>query len=322
MWDIKTYISPNTKVSFDMYSSIASILKDSADVNNLVNQIKTLQGVSGTPFIVLENSSGTGKTQMAFNLMARKDLKVLYVPCCSGPEMRPQSVYQIYEQRTAAFTRSINLDFPRVDNGSVANIKLNTELFTFGFILALLTDQDRFTGPASKYDVISTIEKMQKQCVVFLDEFPKLPKDEDEKSVAKLRFIRNIFRVFGFVVIISSTNGSARNSLGSFSHSRPGDQSLWCVVVPSLPRFIDVSGVRVSLRLKPFIDHSRPLFARAALDYYQQYPYNESANFVEYLDQMVSHLAEAFCKWKGNSLWFFVGQLTRPSLDPLTFLVH
>lgn len=63
------------------YHATAAFSKDSSEVNQLVDLIKQkkVTDASVAPFIVLENSIGMGKTQMAFNLMAHSDVDVFYI---------------------------------------------------------------------------------------------------------------------------------------------------------------------------------------------------------------------------------------------------
>lgn len=60
------------------YEQVATLLKDSPEVHQLVSLIHYVaEDDLAKPFIVLEACSGVGKTQMAFNLMARRDIDVL-----------------------------------------------------------------------------------------------------------------------------------------------------------------------------------------------------------------------------------------------------
>lgn len=82
------------------YRDVADLLSETPGVNEIAKSIKdiTCIGASNlylTPFVVLQNSSGTGKTQMAFNLMARKDVEVFYI--CHG------DVQKVFSLRSESF---------------------------------------------------------------------------------------------------------------------------------------------------------------------------------------------------------------------------
>jgi pantothenate kinase-related protein Tda10 len=53
---------------------IASTLKDEASVSEICNQLLHITSATfehDVPFVFLEGSSGSGKSQMAFNIMSR-----------------------------------------------------------------------------------------------------------------------------------------------------------------------------------------------------------------------------------------------------------
>ncbi|TMW57162.1 hypothetical protein Poli38472_003087 [Pythium oligandrum] len=62
----------------EVYRITAERLKFTPIVNQLVNAIDRVKTLDSVPFIALESSQGVGKTQMAFNLMARSDTDVFY----------------------------------------------------------------------------------------------------------------------------------------------------------------------------------------------------------------------------------------------------
>ncbi|EGZ09868.1 hypothetical protein PHYSODRAFT_338583 [Phytophthora sojae] len=68
--------------SVQTYQNTAQLLKESLEVKAVVKLIENAsESPSPTRFVVLENSSGTGKTQMAFNLQATEACDVFYVLC-------------------------------------------------------------------------------------------------------------------------------------------------------------------------------------------------------------------------------------------------
>ncbi|TDH70063.1 hypothetical protein CCR75_007333 [Bremia lactucae] len=78
-------ISPSSdKARFvERYESLSKTLAKHEQVESLSKSIRAiLEGNCDiTPFIVLESSSGMGKTQMAFNLNATGEFDVFYIWC-------------------------------------------------------------------------------------------------------------------------------------------------------------------------------------------------------------------------------------------------
>ncbi|KAF1794630.1 P-loop containing nucleoside triphosphate hydrolase [Phytophthora cactorum] len=198
-----------------------------------------VEGEAPTPFIVLENSSGTGKTQMAFNLQARGECDVFYI-VCGKPGDREQSVYSAYAERTVTFRDCVSTDLGTMEKksrgnhdslGAVGEIRGRTTLALYGFILAALRGSELYCGEAQRSDVqdelIRRKERGAKPFVFFLDEFPRagstkthLDDKEQRERENYLRTMRNVFRSFDLAVVVSSTNGTARNLLATSDRSR------------------------------------------------------------------------------------------------------
>ncbi|KUF84525.1 hypothetical protein AM587_10002414 [Phytophthora nicotianae] len=162
------------------YMKIAERLKDGEEVRSLSWYVAKVieegksQNIS-TPFIVLENSSGTGKTQMAFNLQARGDCDVFYI-VCGNPGDREQTVYDAYAERMSVFQRCVLNDLDalkrvtlgnQVPLGAVGQIRGQTTLSLYGFILAALRGQDVYYGETQRSDVMDELEKRGSKPFVF-----------------------------------------------------------------------------------------------------------------------------------------------------------
>ncbi|EGZ08367.1 hypothetical protein PHYSODRAFT_254167 [Phytophthora sojae] len=65
--------------AIQQYKEVAHLLKDSPEVKTIESVTENFTASGTNRFIVLENSSGTGKTQMAFNLEANGVYDVFYV---------------------------------------------------------------------------------------------------------------------------------------------------------------------------------------------------------------------------------------------------
>jgi hypothetical protein len=267
------------------YMQMAERLKYSEEVRSLSNHVAQViaDGQPPTPFVVLENSSGTGKTQMAFNLQARGECDVFYIVCGTAGD-REQTVYDAFAERTSAFQRCVLRDLDalkrvtldkRAPLGAVGQIRGQTTLALYGFILAALRGQDEFCGEARRSDVTAELEKRgARPFVFFLDEFPRAGRlqthmyDVDQRELENsLRVMRNVFRSFKLAVVVSSTNGTARNLITTSSRSRESEPYVWCVVVPSFPSVVLNADAAVPALVMTIIRHSRPLFAQIAIKY-------------------------------------------------------
>nr|AFB18281.1 crinkling and necrosis inducing protein 7 [Phytophthora capsici] len=290
------------------YMEIAGRLKENKKVRSLSNYLarvvaKVKDDDEAPPFFVLENSSGTGKTQMAFNLIARGECDVFYIVCGDLGD-REQPVYNAYATRTGTFQECVNQDLEvmrrrtlreQVPLGSIGQIRSMQTLSLYGFILAALQGKDRFYGPKERSHVFDELRRRQesrmKPFVFFLDEFPRAGKhltdNAQQKLKNSLRMMRNVFRSFGLAVVMSSTNGTARNLVVPSSRSRQDGPQLWCRVFPCFPDAIVKDDPNVPELLMEILRHSRPLFAQIALKYMQENPYIHGCDFTNYLNAMV-----------------------------------
>jgi hypothetical protein len=284
-------------------------MKNAKEVNELFEAVALVRAAGPpTPFLVLESSSGMGKTQMAFNLMARGDLDVFYFTCEAESEVT-QDVYTTFSDRSGSFNRCVVMDLPTVGRASVLEIGSVPRLYTYGFIWALLSGMDTFQGSRTRADVESARKEREtrgeKEVLFFLDEFPH----PDHQSENRLRFLRNAFRSLGFTIILSSTNETARRLLLSGrSHSSRvyTEPHLWCVVLPTFPSFQDPVIDDLPGGLRAIIQHSRPLFACMAVEFMNktETTVDLQTDLVGYLDEMAGNLGGSFACLARRSEWF------------------
>ncbi|KAL3667224.1 hypothetical protein V7S43_007459 [Phytophthora oleae] len=310
------------------YRKIADRLKDNKEVESLSKLLADVrvEGEKGsTPFVVLENSSGTGKTQMAFNLEARGERDVFYIVCSMHSE-KDQTLYNAFGERTKTFRACVRSDLETMkeeeiddedSHGSVGEIRGNTTLVLYGFILAALRGSGIYFRGVQRPDVQDELSRRKqrgaKPFVFFLDEFPRARRHDVGKTQRDrenfLRVMRNVFCSFDLAVVLSSTNGTARSLIAISGCSRGSGSCLWCVVIPSL-LCVDINGdYGIPELLMTIIKHSRPLFANLALEYVQANPYNCSYNLNDYLTMMAGTLATRFKAMKKQSDEFKMGQL-------------
>ncbi|KAG1693813.1 hypothetical protein DVH05_028671 [Phytophthora capsici] len=314
-------IHPKESSAVTEYKRIADLLKESKEVKAVV---KTLEDVrkreEPRPFVVLESSSGTGKTQMAFNLEAQGDFDVFYLPCTPSEDLR-EEVYQAFKSRQKAFNECLESDIAFIEGeGSVsdfAEVSNKKRLNVYAFIIAALRGANTFMGDAFFEDVKAVRDKREeeKPMIFFLDEFPRLGKDmagDDLKARKKLvRSMLNVFRFLRLPLIISATNGTAQNLFTVSGYSRPSSGPVsWCMVIPSLPKFFTAKGSATSV-FEWIIQHSRPLFGVLAQKYMDQFPYDDGQDRVEYLTDMIKALTPEFRRLKRTKreIEFEKGQL-------------
>lgn len=253
-----------------------------------------------------------GKTQMAFNLMARDDLDIFYVACdpINGFES-----YSLFTNRSAAFKKCLLLDIEYLSDGGIKEILDETKLYTFGFVWALLTGKSDFYGRQTIEEVQSAVRARQKTCVFFLDNFPSPCDHEGFQGFRYHRLMRNIFRAFGLVTIVSCTHGHVRDLINPGEEPHDRNEDLWCVVFPSLPRFKDDMIPNI---LSGVLLNSRPQFAKTALKHIRANPMDADTNLVEYMDSVVAAVTDDVGDWR--SKWFRIGQICQ--FFPLSFTEH
>ncbi|KAE9067768.1 hypothetical protein PF006_g29926 [Phytophthora fragariae] len=258
------------------YQATAARLRDMDEVTEVVKGVSTVQQRAGDeqiPFIVLESSSGMGKTQMAFNLMARDDIDVFYI-VCGVRGVNVQRVYRAFQTRSVVFDNCVVEDTKGMQSGDVFEIQAAGVLQTYGLICALLTGSETMDKKATRGEV----------------------------NVA--------------LIILSSTNGTARDLINYGQHSRGEEgKTLWCVVLPTFPSFRDPFLDRIRPDLRSIIQHSRPLFARKAVDFVKETEskestaFDETADLVGFMDRMTAKLGRELARIKGNTPEFRCGQL-------------
>ncbi|KAE9062323.1 hypothetical protein PF007_g29950 [Phytophthora fragariae] len=258
------------------YQATAARLRDMDEVTEVVKGVSTVQQRAGDeqiPFIVLESSSGMGKTQMAFNLMARDDIDVFYI-VCGVRGVNVQRVYRAFQTRSVVFDNCVVEDTKGMQSGDVFEIQAAGVLQTYGLICALLTGSETMDKKATR----------------------------EEVNVA--------------LIILSSTNGTARDLINYGQHSRGEEgKTLWCVVLPTFPSFRDPFLDRIRPDLRSIIQHSRPLFARKAVDFVKETEskestaFDETADLVGFMDRMTAKLGRELARIKGNTPEFRCGQL-------------
>ena len=259
---------------------------------------------------------------MAFNLEAMGACDVFYIVCDRSGE-NEQRVYNAFETRSEAFRLCFERDMTQFETGTATNFT-EKHLYLYGFLLSALTKRSTFAGPAWRPEVVKELEERQrnglKPCVFFLDEFPRvdLPVGSHLCDVTRrerekyLRMMRNVFRSLAIGVVISSTNGTARNLHLAGERSRGESDFRWCTVFPSLPAVLpnhEMEKAPVPDQLKKILKHSRPLFVKITLEYVREKPFNGEEALLDYVDQLAGAVACRMRRLKKRSKEFELGQL-------------
>jgi hypothetical protein len=297
------------------YNKIAEVLKTSKKVKNFNSKIDELASKDNHPFILLGGSSGKGKTQMYFNLkQLRGDIHYIHIAHYGE---NSQKVYLPFKERSEVFLKCVTKDMKYLEKAGYAEtlqgIK-NEKLWVYGYMNAFLNNVEHIAPQKPP-----TVNGVQ---VVFLDEFPMHSADRHSDNSNRLRFIRNIFRSCGFVVIISSTNISALFLQNSSQSSRAGDPFLWCYVFRDFPEFNhpDLKSLKKGKKkteslsssnlrnvLYYIMKNSRPWFAHMVMNYYKTNKGED--NVVTFFDDMFKHIGLIARSKKSKNLGFNHGQV-------------
>ncbi|KAF1791201.1 hypothetical protein GQ600_16697 [Phytophthora cactorum] len=272
------------------YWDVAKKVKTTKEVDKLVKRVQEISRTGArdaykTPFIILENSSGSGKTQMAFDLMTREETEVFHISCReSGGD-----VELAHSSRSSAFLQCVTADLPSMDNAGIFIISKAQESYTLGFIETLLTSRSAFTEPRTRRKVIDALKTRQgsgRHCVFFLDNFLDSTR---EHSARDLRLMKNVFRSLGLAVIVSSRSCVGSEIMGSDQH---------CV------KQQDHAILTSDGQPQP------TMFANAVMEYATENPLKDDRGLVEYPDEMIEELANKFAtSEKFGSEYLRMGQV-------------
>lgn len=292
--------NPIFQEEFDNYKKRAAVLARHSIVTDLVQDINNtfqIDECNLRPFFYIASSSGTGKTQMAFNLMeaAKDQFKVIYL-LGTGPGDNDQEIYKGFSKISGIFNHLCQEEFKifsttgNLDAANLSTIPLS--------IFALLNKLQKFDFYNRKEDVIgfNPIEKITgdkvfprgHKVVIILDEFPKIQDNENY-----LRFMRNVLRATNSVVILMGTNSSGGNMLRSSEKSRDSKNvyGSWCQFITRLPP-VSKQSLSLSSSLPKVIQNiilrSRPLLAHYAAVYSRMHPFN-SHNIKAYLSDICKY---------------------------------
>ncbi|KAH3765870.1 hypothetical protein Pelo_2273 [Pelomyxa schiedti] len=232
---------------------------------NSVQKAPFGQGID-KPFIILDGSSGMGKTQLAFSL--KED--VIYL-VYSGEN---QDIYKCFSHLSSAFRQSVLRDsghLKQIDMLPYCHFLFSEQelLWTTAFFDWCFGEQwdpstkkcrmkntphfnssdpdssnteeqyprrlpysllgrinHQITGPMTNSHFLEKWSWLPRKPVIFIDEMPGQNKKEE------LEFMRNLCRALGLAVILSGTNSRAVNMLNTDSSRIESTPYLWCHLFP------------------------------------------------------------------------------------------
>ena len=259
----------------------ASILKSDDSVKEVCSLLIRItsgefpeSGFLDSPFVFLEGSSGSGKSQMGFTIEAKiqRQRQVFYFLFGSlGPAS--QKIYLNFWNISKLFNRCCiadghlySYDASSPNCGSLFRKKL----YVFGFIYEVLSNgvHSRAVKIKAKsgMDVRDLmIKKKIDQCrpIFILDDCIAI----EEESLRKVRFVRNCFRCLGLGLVMLGTDSRAVKlpyNIGNSSRSdfpRP-----WCYIFGQFPALdlslLDLPPDGVLPWLQYILVNSRPFFAQ------------------------------------------------------------
>jgi hypothetical protein len=258
---------------YTRYMEFAATLKNDDSVSEICNQLLDITSATfehEVPFVFLEGSSGSGKSQMAFNIMSRLGMerKCFYF-LFEAPRSNAQKIYQNYTNTSLIFNQSLikDLNHYRDSASPACGYLVDQSLYIFGFIFELLTQADSKSvciKPMTGDEILKLIKTMQlsERRPIFLIDECILARDD---SLAQLRFVRNCFRSLGLGLVMLGTDSRAAQLPSNIGNSSRSDVSRpWCYIFGSYPAAnLDLLPLRNDTPewYKQILKHSRPLFS-------------------------------------------------------------
>ncbi|OAJ38746.1 hypothetical protein BDEG_22651 [Batrachochytrium dendrobatidis JEL423] len=291
--------------SLSEYCHIADSLKNDNCVVQIVDVLLSItagefseSSFKNLPFVFLKGSSGSGKSQMGFNIKANigSERKVHYF-LFDPPGPTSQRIYRNFRNTSKLFSKCCVEDehmCSTEDLSPSCGSLFQKSLYMYGFIFELLSNRIQpptvSIGPKTGKDVQELMtSKGINECrpVFILDECIAI----SDQSLKKVRFVRNCFRSLGLGLVMMGTDSRAAKLQPTTDNgSRSEIPRPWCHVFGEFPAVkLELTGLPQTLPryLKSIILNSRPLFA--------QFVAEEIANNASDFDELMK---AAFIKLK------------------------
>jgi hypothetical protein len=219
-------------------------LENNPAVNNLRDVVFRLKSArneskeSPMPFCFLEGSSGLGKTQMAFALVAGSSDTVFYLVANTTNE-RSQLIYLAFHNPSVLLMNCVRKDLGIIQgnsNGTGDELDVNhlrgCTLYTYGFIRTVLQHGYHGRQSVGRIGLSQLADCRNKDVLFIIDEFMTSKYSSQNES----RLLRNAFRSARIPLMITGTDSRAVNLIESGRDSRSREPAPWCYLVASFPQ--------------------------------------------------------------------------------------
>lgn len=276
--------------ALQQYRNIANALKHDDTVEDVCKTLKTItsgefpeDGFVDRPFVFLEGSSGSGKSQMGFaiqdNIRDDQDRLVFYF-LFESPKEASQPIYLNFRNISKLFSQCCNDDMQR-NSAEVSSPHCSSlfprRLHVYGFIYILLSngiDKSGVTIVPKTGECVRRLmidEGIDKRRPVFI--LDECINSADDNSLVKVRFVRNCFRSLGLGLVMLGTDSKAAKLPADIGNSsRNGPIIPWCYVFGRFPavKLSLLIGLTSTLPswLESILLHSRPLFGQLVAEKY------------------------------------------------------
>ena len=250
-----------------------------------------------SPFVFLEGSSGSGKSQMAFAIQANiKVSRLVFYFLFLSPSAGDQQIYLNFQNISSLFSKCVDADAriyaakasaPSTSSsnenkdyiGSSCQSLFQESLYVFGFIYELLLDGERngshTIAPKTGQNVVELMKHMgiqNNRPIFIIDECVDIKGD----SLKKVRFVRNCFRSLGLGLVILGTDSRAADMPDTLSPTSRSEQPKpWCHMICRFPA-VNLSLINLPQNspdwLKLILTNSRPLFSQLVSSHIQSSP--------------------------------------------------
>ena len=272
---------------------------------NCINQIDlycdkfgtgTTNGAGLSPFVVLENSTGTGKTQIAF-CQARP---ILYVVCArSSYELQP--IYMPFARIFVYMQKLWELDLVVLQNNGVEIAPPSADelqplqlikLRMYGYLLGYLkfisencSEDSRAVSGVNNGGEVSftfsacTWEELLNECEAFKKPKPLIILDEVASNKVFAVYIRNICRLAHIPIVLMGTDSAVVNFLQARNDTSRDGEYHYGLLITRLPKLYLLPEEEEGLKCIPedmraLVVSSRPLCALKMIEAASQYKEN------------------------------------------------
>ncbi|KAI3655343.1 hypothetical protein MP638_006496, partial [Amoeboaphelidium occidentale] len=197
---------PEALEAYDSYLKYAKELQKVDTTSDLKKAFYKACEEDYLPFVFLEGSNGTGKTQLALTLQEEFSKKVpeqpVYYLLRKKMDYQLQNVYKYFLEPSKCLTNCYQQD-ARLINFTTRDELLDEELYVYGFIDMLLFGNKKY-GHDLKQKIDNKWKEANKRPIMIVDEFPGSCTDisGDIQNEPELNLVRNGFLSVGIPLII------------------------------------------------------------------------------------------------------------------------